>query len=168
MNVLDYIIIGIVVVGAVRGCLKGFLRELATVVGLIVGFVAARALYLSLAEKLAPAVNDSMSVAQIISFVAIWLIVPLLCMLLASFITHALEAVKLGWINRMLGILLGAMTWIILLGALANVVDYLDTGNKLIASTTKEASVLYTPLRDLVGSWFPLAKEWTRHILNAS
>ncbi|MDR0973530.1 MAG: CvpA family protein [Prevotellaceae bacterium] len=166
MTALDYVIIGIVVIGAIRGCLKGFLRELATVIGLIVGFVVARTLYLSLAEKLAPALEDSMTFAQVISFIAIWVLVPLLCMLLASLITHALEAIGLGFINRLLGIILGATTWIIILGALANVLDYLDTGNVLLSETTKQESYLYVPLKTLFESWFPVAKELTDSIWN--
>ena len=36
--------------------------------GLIVGLLAAKALYASLAEKLCPAVTDSMTVAQVLAF----------------------------------------------------------------------------------------------------
>ncbi|NDV64278.1 CvpA family protein [Bacteroides sp. 224] len=166
MLIIDYIILVILVAGALHGCLKGLLKQLASVLGLVIGLIAARALYLSLAEKVSPMVSESsMTIVQIISFVAIWAIVPLLFFLLASVLTHALEAVSLGWVNRLLGFLLGTFTSILVLGILMNILDYLDVNNVLISGTIKEDSVLYYPIKHIISGLFPVAKELTQQYL---
>lgn len=165
MTTIDYIIVAIILIGTIQGFLKGFLRQLATVVGLLIGLVAARALYVSLAEKISPVLDSSMTVAQVISFIAIWLIVPMVCLLLASMFTKALEAVSLGWINRLLGLILGALTWVLLLGLLANILDYLDNSNLLLSQTIKGESVLYYPIKNFISSLIPVAKELTEQYI---
>ena len=44
-----------------------------------------------------------MTFAQILAFVVIWVVVPLLFLLVASLLTKAMEAISLGWLNRWLG-----------------------------------------------------------------
>ena len=44
-----------------------------------------------------------MTFAQILAFVVIWIVVPLLFLLVAALLTKAMEAVSLGWLNRWLG-----------------------------------------------------------------
>lgn len=141
------------------GFAKGCLKQLASMLGLVVGLIAARVLYASVAEKIAPVLGDSMTVAQVISFIAIWILVPVVFILIASVFTRALEAVSLGWLNRLLGLLLGAVKWLLIIGLFANVLDYLDTDNQLIPKTKKQDSVLYYPIKKLVGSLIPGAKE---------
>ena len=63
MTTIDIIILIIIGAGVVAGFMKGFIRQLASILGLVVGLLAAKALYATLAEKLCPAVTDSMTVA---------------------------------------------------------------------------------------------------------
>lgn len=165
MTLIDYVIVAIIVLGTVQGFMKGFLRQLASVAGFLIGLVAARMLYMSLAEKISPMIDSSMTVVQIISFVAIWLLVPLIFLVVASLLTHALEAIALGWVNRLLGLLLGALTWVLVLGLLANILEFLDTSHWLLSQTVKEESVLYYPIKDFIGSLFPVARGLTEYIL---
>ena len=66
MTTIDIIILIIIGAGVVAGFMKGFIRQLASILGLVVGLLAAKALYATLAEKLCPAVTDSMTVAQVL------------------------------------------------------------------------------------------------------
>ena len=87
--------------------MKGSLKQLAVIVGLIAGLLLARALFGMLAEQLAPVLGTSITVAQILSFILVWVAVPLGCSLIASVLTKALEVINLGWLNRLFGALLG-------------------------------------------------------------
>ena len=78
MAIIDIIILAAFGLGAIIGFMKGFVKQLASLLGLIVGLLAAKALYASLAVKLCPMLTDSMTVAQVLAFVFIWLAVPLL------------------------------------------------------------------------------------------
>lgn len=162
MGVIDIVILAIIGIGAFSGFLRGFIHQLATIAGLAVGFFAARALYLVAAEKMALYITDaSLTVLQIIAFIGIWVIVPLLFTLAASLLTHAVDLLSLGAFNRILGIVLGAAKWVLIVGLLINVLDYVDADNSLIGKTKKEESTLYYPIKNIISSFFPVAKDIT-------
>lgn len=150
MTIFDYVILAILAIAAISGASKGLVKQIAALVGLVVGLLAARALYISVAAKLSPLLTNSMNFAQIIAFVAIWVIVPMAFLVLASMFTHALEAASLGFINRLLGAVFGAALWVLILGFLAIVLDTLDTNNIILSQTIKDDSMLYYPIKDWV------------------
>ena len=166
MATIDIIILIIVGLGFLFGIKKGFIKQLATLLGVIAGLLAAKILYVSLAEKISPILNDSVTLSQTIAFIAIWIAVPLAFSLIASMLTKALEIVSLGWLNRLLGAVLGALKYLLLLSILISVIEFIDSDNKLINRTSKEESVLYYPMKDFAGLFFPAAKQVTEQILN--
>ena len=165
MTTIDIIILIALGAGVIVGFMKGFIRQLASILGLIVGLLAAKALYTSLAVKLCPTVTDSMTVAQILAFVIIWIAVPLIFTLVASVLTKALEAVSLGWLNRMLGAGLGALKYLLLVSLVICVIQFIDSDSQLINQTKKEQSLLYYPMESFAGIFFPAAKEVTQQYI---
>lgn len=150
MTTIDIIILIAVGVGAVRGFMKGFIRQLASILGLVVGLLAAKALYVSLAETLCPVVTDSMTVAQVLSFIMIWIAIPLIFTVVASVLTKAMEVISLGWLNRLLGAGLGALKFLLLAILLVCVIEFIDSDNRLIDETKKDASLLYYPIQQYI------------------
>lgn len=165
MTTIDIIILIALGAGVIIGFMKGFIRQLASILGLIVGLLAAKALYTSLAVKLCPTVTDSMTVAQILAFVIIWITVPLIFTLVASVLTKAMEAVSLGWLNRLLGAGLGALKYLLLVSLVVCVIQFIDTDSQLISQTKKEESLLYYPMERFAGMFFPAAKEVTQQYI---
>lgn len=161
MTAIDFLFLILLAVGAVSGFLKGFVRQLATLFGLIAGLFVAKALYLSVAGKLAPAIIDSMTAAQIIAFIAIWVLVPLVCTIIASLLTRFLEAVSLGGINKLLGLLAGMVLTILILSMILNIIDFLDPTGRFITQSTKHQSVLYYFIKDIISYFFPVVQEIT-------
>lgn len=160
MGLIDIILIVIVGIGAISGFAKGFIHQLVSIIGLIVGFFVAGALYQVAAEKMSVYVNEaSMTVLQVIAFISIWIIVPLLFAIIASMLTRAVEWLSLGVLNRFLGLLLGGVKWVLILGLLINVLDYIDYDDSLIHRAEKEQSKLYYPIKKSIGGFFPAAKE---------
>ncbi|MBQ8502009.1 MAG: CvpA family protein [Bacteroides sp.] len=162
MATIDIIILIIFVLGAILGFMKGFLKQLATLLGLIVGLLAAKALYAGLAEKLSPILNDSMTAAQIVAFVGIWIAVPLAFTLIASLLTKAMEFISLGWLNRWLGAGLGVLKYMLFTSLIICVIEFLDSDNKLISKTMKQESALYYPMEEFAGIFFPVIQ----HVLS--
>lgn len=165
MTTIDIIILIAIGSGAIRGFMKGFIRQLTSILGLIAGLLAAKALYASLAEKLCPAVTDSMTVAQVLSFIVIWIAVPLIFTVVASVLTKAMEVISLGWLNRFLGAGLGALKFLLLTSLLICVIEFIDSDHHLINKTKKDASVLYYPIEAFAGIFFPAAKEVTQQYI---
>ena len=156
MSTIDIIILCILAIGAVTGAMKGFLKQLATLLGLVVGLLAAKALYAGLAERLSPVFGDSMTLAQVVAFIAIWLVVLLLFSLVAAMFTKMMEAVSLGGLNRLLGAVLGLLKYTLLIGVVICVLEYVDEDSKFINQTMKRESVLYYPIKDVIGRFFPM------------
>ena len=167
MTVIDIIILIAIGAGVVTGFMKGFIRQLASILGLVVGLLAAKALYASLANQLCPVVTDSMTVAQILSFIIIWIAVPLIFTILASVLTKALNVVSLGGVNRLLGAGLGGIKYLLLVSLLVCVIEFIDSDSHLINKTKKDSSLLYYPVETFAGVFFPVAKEVTqKYIFN--
>ncbi|MBQ8769854.1 MAG: CvpA family protein [Bacteroides sp.] len=164
MEVIDIIILILIGVGVIQGLMKGSMKELASVVGFVAGLLLARALFGTVAEQLAPALGTSITVAQILSFILIWVAVPIGCSLVASVLTKALEVVHLGWLNRLAGAMLGAVKMMLLAGIGIYVLEYIDPKSEMVSKTTKKASVLYTPMKELVDQCLPVVKDVTDDI----
>ena len=165
MEVMDIIILVFIGIGVIQGLMKGSLKQLAVIVGLIAGLLLARALFGMLAEQLAPVLGTSITVAQILSFILVWVAVPLGCSLIASVLTKALEVINLGWLNRLFGALLGAIKVMLLVGLGIYVLEYIDPKSEMVSKTTKNASLLYSPMKEFADMFLPAIKDVTDKII---
>lgn len=166
MTTLDFAIIGIIFIGAILGFTKGFIKQLSSIVGLIAGLLLARALFASVGEKLAIELGTSVSIGQTITFFLIWLVVPLTISLLASMLSQAVEAIHLGFINRWLGAGLGVIKFALLTSMIVYFIEYIDSKDNLIQSTTKSKSLLYYPIKDFSGIFIPKIKSVTKQLID--
>ena len=164
MEVIDIIILVLIGVGVIQGLMKGSIKQLAAIVGFVAGLLLARALFGTVAQQLAPALGTSITIAQILSFILIWVAVPIGCSWVASVLTKALEVVSLGWLNRLAGALLGAVKVMLLIGLGIYVLEYIDPKSEMVSKTTKKASVLYHPMKELVNQCLPVIKDVTDDI----
>ncbi|KAA6332928.1 hypothetical protein EZS27_018608 [termite gut metagenome] len=158
MTVTDIVILICIVIGAGAGFTKGLIGQVAAILGLVLGFIIARHLYQYVAEEYVYPVTNSPTTAQIIAFIGIWILIPIAFSLVGSLLTKVIDAASLGCFNRILGAVLGAIMYIVIIGTLIHALDYFDTGNRLLNKNKKEASTFYYPLKDFVGTVFPIIK----------
>ena len=168
MAVIDIIILVFIGIGTVWGMIKGFIRQLSSLVGLIVGLLVARALFAEVGDWMAPAIGVSVTIGRILAFFMLWIIVPLVFSLFASFLTKALQVIHLGWINRWLGGGLGAIKFMLLIGMIIQLLEFVDTENELIPQTIKKESVLYKPMYDLARMFIPTIRAVGEQIMGQS
>lgn len=154
MQPLDILILLFVGLGIFVGYRKGFLNQVASLLGFLVGLYLAKEYYTDLAKELSPTIFDSMSFANAISFIAIWLVVPLVFGLIATMIARFLDAVYLGWLNRLLGTVAGAVKYVLLLSLLICIFDVFDSENQILSKAKKENSTLYLPIKSVVYTLF--------------
>lgn len=166
METLDWIIIAFIAMGAVLGFAKGALKQAAAIVGLVAGLLLARALFLQVGEKLAIEIGTSVSVAQIIAFFMIWIIVPLALLFLAGMLTKVLEIVHLGFVNRFLGAVLGALKFAFLVSMAIAFIEFVDSEDELIGRTIKKSSLLYYPIEELSGMFIPTIRDVAKDMLD--
>ena len=154
MQIIDIIICALLVVGLILGLLNGLVKQIASFAGLVCGLLLGRMLYLPVGEWLVTTLSFSAGAARITAFILILVVVPLLFSLLGWLVTKMLQAVKLGWINRILGALVGALKFALLAGVIITGIEFCDKHNAFIAKEKKEASVLYYPLNKSAGIFF--------------
>ena len=156
MTTLDIIILVVLGLGVLLGLLKGALKQLAGLLGLVVGLLAAKALYATVAEEVFSRVTDNMTVAQVLAFLAIWVVVPLLFWAVACLLTKAMDAFCRG--------VLGGVVHALLASILICVLEAVDTHGDLISRSRKQQSILYYRMKPLAGLFFPAAKTLTEQI----
>ena len=164
MEVIDIIILVVIGLGVIQGLIKGSIKELAAIVGFVAGLLLARALFGTVAEFLAPALGTSITIAQILSFILIWVAVPIGCSLVASVLTKALNVINLGWLNRLAGALLGAVKMMLLVGLGIYVLEYIDPKSEMISRATKRTSLLYGSMKEFADQCLPVFKDMTDDI----
>ena len=116
-------------------------------------------------EILAVAVGTSVTFGQILAFLLIGLIVPLVLSLLASALTKIVDMTGLGFINRLLGAVLGAIKYALVISLVIHFIDFADSKDNLIHSTTKGSSLLYYPIKDFSAFFYPVVKTVTEKFI---
>ena len=130
MNWLDIVIIIFLILSVVSGIIGGLIKAIFGLVGLIVGVILAGRYYVSLADHLGFISNDD--TARIVAFIIIFAAVCIVAMLLGLILTKIVSKIKLGWINRLLGGVLGLFTGAISIAALLVIlVKFTDIGDSV-------------------------------------
>lgn len=115
INGLD-ILIGITLaLGAFAGVRKGIVGMLLPLAGLVLGVLLAGWYYQTLAERV---FHSQASSSQIISFVLIVLAAVIVASLAAYLVGRSLSLMHLGWLNGLLGGVLGILVAMVAWGAI--------------------------------------------------
>jgi membrane protein required for colicin V production len=108
MNGLDYVILGLIALGAVRGSAGGVLRIASSLIGLAAAVYLASIHNHETAEYLAGVFNLRPEAAAVLGFVIIFLTVMVLVSWGGAKLTELIQAVHLSWVDRLGGALVGA------------------------------------------------------------
>lgn len=153
MNVADLIIVVIVVIGFFSGLVRGFVRGLLGLVGLFLGIMLAAGQHERLAAGYFSFIPGE-NVAEIVSFVVIFLVVVILVGVVAHIVAKALKLATLGWLDRLMGGVLGAGIASVVVGVLLmlSVMAGLQ-GSKVLVESAMAPRVM--SVTDLVVSVLP-------------
>jgi len=124
--------------------------ELVTVVGLILGYIISIT-YLSLLAgyiiSFFPAIPES--IVNLASFFILFVGTNLLLRMVANVITRTLKIAMLGWLNRLLGGILGMLKSVIIMSILVFVIDMIPFSSTLLEQIEVQTSELYPILNAL-------------------
>ncbi|NCB01618.1 MAG: CvpA family protein [Spirochaetia bacterium] len=129
ITVIDIIIIVLLIIGAVLGAVKGFAREASTRFGFIVAVFVAF-LFTELGSTLIiNTFNLPLLWSSFIAFLLIFIVAYTIMLTIGTLLEKTLETIKLGWLDSLLGLVLGfvemflAVTFIIYILDMQNVID---------------------------------------------
>ena len=151
MELVDIIVIVLLIVGLITGIKDGVVKRVLGLVGLIAGLLIAQKIYLSVAVKLTPILGTSEKTTQIIAFSLILVVVPLIFSLIAWLIGNLLKTAGLGWVNRLLGGVIGVVTNALFVGLIFVGIESFDTREIVLSQEKKDASLFFYPLHQTTG-----------------
>ncbi|MCQ2187037.1 MAG: CvpA family protein [Bacteroidales bacterium] len=158
MTVLDIVLLLCLIPGVVSGYTKGFVNQLVDLVAILAGAWAALRFSNFVSQWLANYVTWDKNVLYIVSFIIVVLVVVFILNLIGGLITKALQTVKLGWLNRITGVVLGILKTVVLLAIPVMIFQSINGQFNLVDPEKLNASQAYTFLSDFANTVFPYFK----------
>lgn len=159
MNTLDIIILICFLPGIIRGLSKGFLEQAVSLVGMVLSVWCAFKLRGLVCEAIAPHLEMSETLLNVVAFALILIGVSVLALILAKLFTKLVELMMLGWVNRLLGALTSCLVTLVVLGVVIVLFDTVNVKFGLVNSPLLSESVLYGGIKNLANLAFPYMKQ---------
>jgi membrane protein required for colicin V production len=112
---IDFTFAALIILAIIKGYQKGFIIAIFSIIAFIIGLAAALKLSAAVASYLKESISVSARWLPFIAFALVFFIVIILVRLGAKLIEKTFQAVMLGWLNRIGGILLYAALYLIIL-----------------------------------------------------
>lgn len=155
MGIFDIIIAVILVFGFIRGIMKGLFVEVASLVSLVAGVYGAIHFSYFVGDFLKEKVSWEEQYITLVSFVLTFAIIVIAISLLGKLFTKIADFAYLGWINKALGGVFGALKLALILSVILMIFDKFNNTIPFVNKSEKEQSILYEPVRKLAPMLFP-------------
>ena len=144
MDILIYIVL---IVGAIVGWKQGAFKQVANFLGVAVGLLIAATLYHQFGDFLADKTGASIGFGRLIAFVLIVIIVPLALGWIAAFLTEFFKKLKLNFLNRIIGALVGVVCYAVILSVALNLFDFIASNAGFKPQKLGERTELYYQMK---------------------
>lgn len=159
MSIIDIVILVPFAFALYKGIKNGFVGQIAGISGIVLGIILGTRFSALVSGYISQWIEASESVIKIISFAIIIVLVIIAAALLSKAIEKLFNLVMLGWLNKLLGVLLAFAGTAFILGAVISLISYVnETWFTIIPQEKIAESVLYQPLEDLANMVFPYFK----------
>ncbi|HMI79304.1 MAG TPA: CvpA family protein [Ferruginibacter sp.] len=112
---IDLVFAALMVIAVIKGYRKGLIIAVFSIIAFVIGLAAALKLSATVAEYLKDSVSISSKWLPFIAFAVVFITVVILVRLGARLIEKAFQLVLLGWLNRIGGIVVYVVLYIIIL-----------------------------------------------------
>lgn len=158
MTILDIVLLLCLIPGVVSGYSKGFVNQLVDLVVIVAGACVALRFSTMVSAWLADYVTWDKNVLYIVSFIILVVAVAFVLNLVGGVVTKTLHTLKLGWVNRICGVLLGILKTVVLLAIPVMVFQSLNAQFDLVDPERLQTSRAYGFLCDFANAVFPYFK----------
>ena len=149
---IDIFLIVLLLWSVYSGWKQGFLKEVVSAVGFLVGLLIAATCYSQLGDYLTQAGSQLGALTNVVAFLLLWVIVPIVLGFAANIATKALKGLKLGLPNSLLGALVSVVKYVILISCVLNVMSALH----ILDEEKTRDSRLFEPTKGLLSMIFSL------------
>ena len=143
MNVLDVIIGIVLILFAITGLRKGLIVEAFYLASFVFGAYGAMHFSDAVADWMSDFINVSEDYLTIISFIVTFIIVLVLVRFLGRIISRLLEAISLGFLDKIGGFIFGVLKGTLLVSVIVMIMNVFGASD-LINNDLRKSSKLYT------------------------
>ena len=158
MGTIDIVILACFLPAVFIGLKSGFIRQLVALAVVVLGIW----LSLRFSDTVGAWLNERFRIepfwTKAISFALIFIVAALVLNLLGKLLEKVLDIAMLGWLNRLLGLVLALATGSIIIGTLLYMVDSANALINFIPEEKIAESRFYKPLLSFVENVFPYLK----------
>lgn len=155
MNTIDLVFAILLLWAAYRGYTKGFIVQLATLAALLLGILGAVMFSDFTSSLIIKKFEVSGQYLPIISFALTFIAIVIAVHILAKALNKLIDAIALGIINRLLGVLFSVLKIAFIVSIILVLINKADNKYNFIPDETKENSLLYKPLSNFAPMIFP-------------
>jgi membrane protein required for colicin V production len=159
MNYIDIIILIALALGMIGGFINGLVKEVASLAALILGIWGAIRFSSFTAAKLYDYFDMTGKYVGIISFVLTFIIIVIIIHFIGILVDKLVNAVALGFVNRLLGIAFGLFKSVLIMSVILVVLNAIDARRPFLPKERIEQSMLYNPISDIAPALFPIIGE---------
>jgi len=168
MNILDYIILGLITFFVIKGVFRGVFREISSLAGIIFGIWIGNHYYPQMANLLKVYIPLEKSL-PLISFFILFIVVVILFNLSGIFLHHLFKKLFITWLDRSLGLGLALIKGIIISYLLILLLAIYMPSTSRLLTESKAAPLVkmgFESMRSLISP--DLYKAWKKRIFEES
>lgn len=156
MNWIDLVIIVLLILSLLRGFTDGFVKEVASLLALILGIWGAIKFSSFTAARLYDWFDMTGQYVGIVSFLITFGIIVVVIHFVGTLADRMIDAIALGFFNRILGMVFGVFKSILILSVLFTILNVIDMRHPFLPKKTIESSKFYMPISDIAPAIFPV------------
>lgn len=155
MNTLDIVLIVPIAFGLIQGFRHGLVKEVGSLVGIVVGIYLARYFSDDVAKILVQQFGWSFSICITIAYALVFIAGAVGIQLIAYVLSKILDFIKVGWLNKTIGSVFGALKFVLILSVILNLFSMLNAFQPIVQKKAVENSALYKPIESIMPSIMP-------------
>jgi membrane protein required for colicin V production len=159
MNWIDATILIILILSAVNGFINGLVKEAASLAALILGIWGAIKFSFFTAGKLYDYFDMTGKYVGIIAFLITFALIVVIIHFIGIVADKIVNAVSLGFVNRLLGILFGLLKSVLIMSVFFVILNAIDARRPFLPKQRIEESKFYNPISDFAPVIFPIIGE---------
>ena len=168
MNVLDFVILGVITFLVVKGIFRGFFREISSLAGIIFGFLVGNHYHPQMAALLKPYIPLEKSLS-LIGFIILFFLVFIFFNLLGILMHHLFKRLFIGWFDKSLGLGLALLKGIIICYLLIVLLTFFMPSSSPLIARSKAARLVIVSYQSMASLMSPdLYKTWKQRISKKS
>lgn len=160
MEMIDIVLSVILLLGIIKGYRNGFFVELASLVSILLGIYVAIRLSFITKSYLEKEVSWDPKTIQVVAFAITFIAVVFAVSCLAKAFTTMANFASLGFLNNVLGALLGVFRMILVLSIVLNLFQKIKFEKCFLSNENKEKSTLYPIIQEVSKNIYPSIEAW--------